>query len=108
MVSFDLIFRLMLIKDIVEDEGSLFTEGSILWVSINRYYYHRKSLQFVDVAFFTFAVASWGGGVLLGGLSEHLERLVAFLCVLRKQISKHKKQDCVQTYFLLTIDNSVR
>ena len=29
MVYFDLIFRSMLIKDIVEDEGELWTEGSI-------------------------------------------------------------------------------
>ena len=29
---------------------------------------------------------------------------VAFLCILSKQNSKSKKQDCMQTYFLLTID----
>ena len=40
--------------------------------------------------------------------AEHLKRLVAFLCVLSKQNSEHKKQDCIQTYFLLKLDNSVR
>ena len=32
-----------------------------------------------------------------------IQRLVAFLCILSKQNSKPKKQDCMQTYFLLTI-----
>ena len=36
MVSFDLSFRSMLIGVIVEDEGELFTEGIISWLSINR------------------------------------------------------------------------
>ena len=39
--------------------------------------------------------------------AERLDRWVAFLCVLSKQNSKSKKQDCIQTYLLLTIDNSV-
>ena len=37
----------MLIEDIVEDEGELWTEGSISWISINRYYYHGKRVQVV-------------------------------------------------------------
>ena len=40
--------------------------------------------------------------------AERLKRLFDFLCGLSKQNSKPQKQDCMQTYFLLTIDNSVR
>ena len=35
MVSFDLSFRSMLIGVIVEDEGEMFTEGIISWLSMN-------------------------------------------------------------------------
>ena len=45
MVTFDFSFRSMLIEDIVEDEGSLWTEGSISWLSINISYYNGKRVQ---------------------------------------------------------------
>ena len=50
MVSFDLSFRSMLIKEIVENEGELWSEVSITWLSINRVSYHGKRLQVVYVA----------------------------------------------------------
>ena len=34
----------MLVEDIVEDEGALWTEGSILWLSVNRGSYQGKRL----------------------------------------------------------------
>ena len=33
--------------------------------------------------------------------------MVTFLCVLSKQLSKHKKQDCILIYVLFTTENSV-
>ena len=41
----------MLIKDIVEDEGALYTEGRILWLYINRGSYQGKRVQVFDDAF---------------------------------------------------------
>ena len=52
MVSFDLSFRSMLIEDIVEDDGALWTEGIISWLSINRGSYHGKNVQVVNGTFF--------------------------------------------------------
>ena len=52
MVSFDFSFRLMLIEEIIEDEGVLWTEGSISQKSFNVGYYHGKMIQFVNGAFF--------------------------------------------------------
>ena len=51
MVSFDLSFRSMLIEEIVEYEGALWTEGSISWLSNNRGSYHGKKVHVVDCAF---------------------------------------------------------
>ena len=50
MASFDLSFRSMFIKEIVEDEGSLWTEGSTSGLSINRGSYHDNRVQVVDVS----------------------------------------------------------
>ena len=36
MVSFDFSVRSILIEEIVEDEGALWTEGLISWISSNR------------------------------------------------------------------------
>ena len=69
-MSFDLGFRSMLIKEIVEDKGSLWTEGIISWISINRGSSQGKRVQVV------------GGdsrpcvGLLLG--TRSFERLVSF------------------------------
>ena len=52
MVSFGFRFRSMLIEYIVEDEGALWTEGSIPWLSINRVSHHGKRVQVVDCEFF--------------------------------------------------------
>ena len=60
MVSFDLSFILMLMKDIFEDEGALWTEGRISWISINRDSYQINKVQVVNGFFCTYA------GVLLG------------------------------------------
>ena len=48
MVYFDLIFRSRLIKEVVENEGELWTEGSISWLSINRGYYQVNMVQVID------------------------------------------------------------
>ena len=50
MVSFYLSFRSILIKEIVEDEGALWTKGIILWLSINIYSLKDKRLQVADYA----------------------------------------------------------
>ena len=42
----------MLINEIVEDEGALWTEGSISWISNNRGSYHGKKVQIVDGSFY--------------------------------------------------------
>ena len=41
----------MLIEDIVEDEGAIWIEGRISWLSINRDYYQGKMVQVFDAAF---------------------------------------------------------
>ena len=46
--------------------------------------------------------------ISLGGFLESLKHLVAFSGFLSKQNSKPQKQDCMQTYILLTIYNYVR
>ena len=51
MVYFDLSFRSMLIGEIAEDEGALWTEVSISWISIIRCSYHGNNVQVVDGAF---------------------------------------------------------
>ena len=53
MVTFDLSFRSMFINEIVEDEGSLWTEGSISWISINRGSYQGNRVQVVDCSFYS-------------------------------------------------------
>ena len=74
MVSFDLTFRSMLIKEIVEDEGSLWTEGSISWISINIGSSQDKRVQVVYGAFITCVSA----GLLPDGLKEPARSLVDF------------------------------
>ena len=44
----------------------------------------------------------------MGGFSERLKCLVDFSVFWSKQNTKPQKQDRMQTYILLTIDNSVR
>ena len=53
MVSCALRFRSILTEEIVEDEGSTWTEGSISWISINRGSYKFKSVHVVDGDFCT-------------------------------------------------------
>ena len=67
MVPFDLSFRSMLIKEIVEDEGALRTEGSISWISINIGSYRGKSIHVVDGAFHTCVGVSPGAVHLRAG-----------------------------------------
>ena len=45
MVSFDLNFRLIFIKDILQDEESLCTMQSISWLSIKRVYYQGNMIK---------------------------------------------------------------
>ena len=59
-MSFDLGFRSMLIKEIVEDKGSLWTEGIISWISINRGSSQGKRVQIVDSDFFPCVVVLSG------------------------------------------------
>ena len=51
MVPFDLSFISILNGEIVEDEGALWTEGSISCISVNRGYYTGKRVQVVDSEF---------------------------------------------------------
>ena len=51
MMSYDLSFISMFIDEIVEDEGSFWTEGSISWLSINIVSYNFNKVQVVDGAF---------------------------------------------------------
>ena len=60
MVSFDLSFIPKCIEEIFEDEGALWTEGRISWISINRDSYQINKVQVVNGFFCTYA------GVLLG------------------------------------------
>ena len=60
MVSFDLRFRLMLIKDIFEDEGALWSEGSISWIFINGGSYQENRVQVADDNFCTCVGLSLG------------------------------------------------
>ena len=48
MVSFDFSVRSILIEEIVEDEGILWTEGSISWLPTERGSYHGKKEHVVD------------------------------------------------------------
>ena len=50
----------MLIEDIVEDEGALCTEGSIICLFINRGYYQGNMVQVVYGAFCTCVGVSLG------------------------------------------------
>ena len=56
MVSFDSIFRSMLIKYIVEEEGALWTEGRISWLSINIGSSKDKRYSLLMVTFFLASV----------------------------------------------------
>ena len=47
MAPFDLSFRSMLIKEIVEVEGEILTEGKISWLCINIVSYEYKRVQVV-------------------------------------------------------------
>ena len=48
MVSFDLSFRTMFTKEIVEDKGALWSEGIISWLYINRGSYKCNGVKVVD------------------------------------------------------------
>ena len=50
----------MLIEEIVEDEGELWTKGEISWLSINIGPYQGNRVQVVDGAFFPCISASLG------------------------------------------------
>ena len=60
MMSFDLSFRPLLIDEIVEDEGTLWTDGIISWISINIGSHKGKRVQFTDDAFCSCVVISLG------------------------------------------------
>ena len=64
MVSFDLSFRSMLIEEIVEDEGALWTEESSSWLSMNRGSCQGKRVHVVEGALHPCVGVSLGGGVL--------------------------------------------
>ena len=75
MVSFDLGFISMFVENIVEDEVSLWTEGGISWLSINRGYSQGKRVHIVNgdfrpcIGVLSGAAYRWG---------HSFERLVAF------------------------------
>ena len=60
MVSFDLSFILMLMKDIFEDEGALWTEGRISWISINRDSYQINKVQVINGFVVLTLMYCWG------------------------------------------------
>ena len=106
MVSFGLSFRAMLTEDIVEDKGALWTEGKNSWLSINIGSYNGQRVKVVDGACLTCA----GVGVLLGAAYFRMGSWSVLILWARfrfysKQNSKPKKQDFIQTYILLTIEN---
>ena len=41
----------MLIEEIIEDEGAIWTDGKISWLSIHRGYYHYKIVHVVNGTF---------------------------------------------------------
>ena len=86
----------MLIKDIFEDEGALWNEGVISWISINRYSYQGNRVQVVDGSFRPCV------GKYLWAPFQAYSYFFEFLI---KKIQKQKKQDCMQTYLFLAIDN---
>ena len=102
MVSFDLSFRSMLIEEIVEDEGAIWTDRSISWLSVNRGSSQDKRIQvvygelFPCIDVFSGAVYRWG---------RHLKRLVAFSSFLSNKSQKPKiRPACRHNFFLkLTI-----
>ena len=54
----------MLINDIFEYEGALWTEGSILWISINIGYSQGKRVNVVNGSFRPCIGVLLGGGIL--------------------------------------------
>ena len=89
MVSFDLSFLSMLIEDIVEEEGALWTEGRILWLYINRCYYQVKRVQFLNSSYHLYVGVSSGAAFRASGCFFYFLSLNFFL------------KDCMQTYLFL-------
>ena len=84
----------MLIKEVVEDEESLFTDGINLCLFINIGSYRLKRVQVVDGYFCPFVDVYSGACFQLSGW---------FLEFLVKQNSKTSKQDCLHKYLFLVI-----
>ena len=107
MVFFDLSFRSISTEDIVEDERALWTEGIISWLSINRGSYYFKRVQVIYGDFRPCVVVLSGGGRIVGWvLGAFRSSGCLFVCFEQTKL-KTQKQDCMQTYFLLTIDDSI-
>ena len=95
MVSFDLSFISMLIEEIVEDEGAIWTEGRILCLYINRNYYQGNMLQVVYGVFCSCVRVSLGAAFWSYG---------CFFKILIKQKWKTKTRTaCRHTSFLRLI-----
>ena len=107
MVSLDFIFRSILIEEIVEGEGALWADGSISWLSINRGSYCGKRVQVVDSAFLPCVGVLSGASYFREGSWIVLSVWFHFCVFLanKTQKTKHKTQDCIQTYFLPTTGN---
>ena len=86
MVFFDLSFKSMLIEEIVEDKGSLWTYGRISWLSINRGFYEVNKVHVFMVPFVL--ASAYHGGTAYCFRGRHFERLVGFFEFLIKQKSK--------------------
>ena len=86
MVFFDLSFKSMLIEEIVEDKGSLWTYGRISWLSINRGFYEVNKVHVFYGAFRPCVGISRGTVYCFRG--RLFERLVGFFEFLIKQKSK--------------------
>ena len=60
MVSFYLSFKSRLIEEIVEDEGAIWTDERISWISINRGYNITIRYRSWMVPFVLVLVSCWG------------------------------------------------
>ena len=80
MVYLDLSSRSMLIQDIFEGEGGLWTKGSISWLSINICYYKLNKVQVIYGDFLPFIGVSSGAAYCWAGSWRFLSVWLTF-CV---------------------------
>ena len=87
----------MLIEEIVEDEGAIWTDRSISWLSVNRGSSQDKRIQVVYGEFFP-CVDVFSGAVYRWG--RHFKRLVAFSVFLLTKLKNTKTILLAEIMFL--------